>query len=221
MLFAAFLSFTGIILQTIPVVAISEDREPRKSAAWITADATVNGTEGKLWLALSGIELDQFEEIRSVDWDSNTCSVTIDQDACEKCRDASESSYSTALLSLITAVPQFLTDIQRSTPEGDLNCQKFFGIATGIIGFFGTITAITSYIQDCRDNLPDRFAGTDEEIDYDLDPALVCLTIATFLKVIDVIVHAMMPVPVRDHVSQGSEVSENVQVSEVKMKTGR
>jgi len=115
---------------------------------------------------------------------------------------------------------QYHKDLQRSTPEGDLNCQKFFGIVTGIIGFSTTIAAILSYTQDCRDNLPDRFLNTDEEIDYELGPALICLIIATFLKIIDLIVHVIMPVPIRGNL-KNSNASEEVQVNEVKIKLGK
>mmetsp|Transcript_15653 Transcript_15653/g.21958 ORF Transcript_15653/g.21958 Transcript_15653/m.21958 type:complete len:128 (+) Transcript_15653:574-957(+) len=88
-------------------------------------------------------------------------------------------------------------DIQRSTPRGDLNCQKFFGIATGTIGFFSTLYSIGTYLGSCRDNLPtENIAG--EDIEYGLGPALLCLIVATFLKVIDVIIHILVPVPLRN-----------------------
>jgi len=196
MITAAFLSFTALILQVIPVIGISEEEGPRREAAWIKANTKINGTETNLFFSLSGVMFDQGGTVTNIDWSAEACDQNIDPGACNDCKDASQASYSTAILSLITAVPQFLTDLQRSTEAGDLNCQKMFGIVTGIVGFITTLNSILIYLNSCRDSLPTTNADG-ENVEYVFGASIICLTLATFMKWIDVFVHIIMPVPKR------------------------
>ena len=85
-----------------------------------------------------------------------------------------------------------MTDFQRSTRKGDLNCQKFMALLTGIIGTITNLIALSSYADLCYTNLPESYNGVD--MDYRLGPAFNCLLVATILKPIDVIIHLLTPV---------------------------
>ena len=52
-----------------------------------------------------------------------------------------------------------MTDIQRSTRKGDLNCQKFMGVLTGILGTISGILSLKLYADGCFRNLPDTTAA--------------------------------------------------------------
>uniref|UniRef100_A0A6U3A1P7 Uncharacterized protein n=2 Tax=Lotharella globosa TaxID=91324 RepID=A0A6U3A1P7_9EUKA len=97
-------------------------------------------------------------------------------------------------MALITSIPQLTTDVQRSHPEGDLNCQKVFGVVTGILGFVTTLAAINTFVGDCQRNL----TSTDPNgghITYTFGPSLILLTLATFAKLLDVTIHLILPLP--------------------------
>ena len=85
-----------------------------------------------------------------------------------------------------------MTDFQRSTRKGDLNCQKFMAILTGIIGTITNLIALSTYSAECYTNLPDQFLGL--EMDYYLGPAFKCMLAATILKPVDVLIHLFTPV---------------------------
>lgn len=88
--------------------------------------------------------------------------------------------------------PTLMTDFQRSTRKGDLNCQKFMAIFTGILGTITNLTALSSYSAECYTNLPEEYFGL--QMTYHLGPAFNCMLVATILKPIDVLIHLLTPV---------------------------
>lgn len=95
-----------------------------------------------------------------------------------------------------------MTDFQRSTRKGDLNCQKFMAILTGIIGTITNLTALSAYASECYTNLPDEYAG--QSMSYHLGPAFNLMLIATILKPFDVLIHLFTPVvPPADEENKG------------------
>ena len=127
-------------------------------------------------------------------WNSASCDEigVIAKDYCLECKDSSDASVGVAIVSLITILPTITTDIQRSTVRGDMNCQKFMGIFTGVLGCVSTIAALSAYAGACFKNLPEEF--NTHTIEYKYGPGFVCLLFATILKVFDIICHVIMPV---------------------------
>jgi hypothetical protein len=64
---------------------------------------------------------------------------------------------------------------------------------TAVAGFFGTLFSLSSYVQGCSKELPDRSDGGDS-IDWVMGPGFICLLIATIIKPIDFFAHLIVPV---------------------------
>ena len=185
MLFAAFLSFFGCILQLIAVLSISTRDSTVKATAWTYGESNYF----QIWVGLSEVIYKQNGVTTSILWDEHNCVY----DYCHECKESCDSTYNAVIVSLVTSVPQLLTDIQRSTSRGDLNCQKVMGVVTGIIGTLSTLSSLSLYANGCLNNLPTT-DGLGNSIDYTYGPGFACLLLATLLKPIDVFVHLVTPV---------------------------
>eukprot|EP00470_Lotharella_oceanica_P001451 CAMPEP_0170173768 /NCGR_PEP_ID=MMETSP0040_2-20121228/7034_1 /TAXON_ID=641309 /ORGANISM="Lotharella oceanica, Strain CCMP622" /LENGTH=209 /DNA_ID=CAMNT_0010415099 /DNA_START=224 /DNA_END=853 /DNA_ORIENTATION=+ len=179
-----------------------------KSTAWVEAESP----DYHFWIGISGVvwESNTNSSVsRNTRWSDVNCDRTYDnrdnsdenEDDCNTCRRAALGSVTTVIMSLVTSIPQLMTDIQRSHPEGDLNCQKILGVVTGIMGFVTTLAAINTFVIDCRENLTTTDPNGNS-ITYKWGPSLVLLTLATFAKLLDVVVHLVLPVPSRDTVEK-------------------
>lgn len=186
MLFAAFVSFFAMILTLIAMLAISTKNQTVKDTAWTIG--TINGG-GEIWVGLSEVIFSVNGGEQSIKWKSQDCEF----DYCRDCKDACDSTYNAVIISLITCLPQLLTDIQRSTRRGDLNCQKVMGVVTGILGTLSSLSSLSAYADGCIHNLP-TYDATGASISYHFGPGFACLLLATLLKPIDVFVHLVTPV---------------------------
>ncbi|CAM9291643.1 unnamed protein product, partial [Ectocarpus fasciculatus] len=183
---ASFFSFLSIIFCIVAVCATSLEAETVKNTCW-----TYGETDNyKYYVGLEEIIItggpgdDQLE----LEWSDAQCPDSY----CEDCKDATASSVSTAIMSLVTCFPTLATDVQRSTRKGDLNCQKFMALLTGFIGTITTLSALSAYAEGCYKELPDTdFNGDD--ITWSLGPGFSMLMLATILKPIDVILHLLLP----------------------------
>ena len=186
MLFAASLSFLALILCIVAVCSLTYDKNQVKSTNWTYGESdTVEYFVG-LYEVVVLVDHGEDVEIR---WDDKDCT----DDYCQDCKNACNSAISTAIIALITCFPTLQTDLQRSTVKGDLNCQKFMGMFTGLMGAFSTLIALSTYADGCYRNLPDKDPIGSEIVWY-LGPGFVCLLVATLLKPIDFLIHLLMPV---------------------------
>lgn len=64
---------------------------------------------------------------------------------------------------------------------------------TAILGCVGTLFALSSYLNDCNRELPER-TGAGVSIDWGVGPGFVCLLVATIIKPIDFFAHMIVPV---------------------------
>lgn len=198
MLTAAALSMLSLILSIVPVVSVSKNNENVRTTSWTYG--SMNGG-GELFIGLQKIVLDgDGGYSQSSEWDDSSCDnfegVAGEASFCEDCKAACDNSIGTAVTNVLTSIPTVLTDLQRSTRKGDLNCQKNMAIITGLISFFTTIVALASYANGCYRNLPDQIFG--EDVTYEFGPGFVCLLVACLLKPIDIIVNILMPVHPHD-----------------------
>ena len=157
----------------------------------------------KIWVGLSEVIYEQSGVVTTLLWDEHDCIYEY----CHECKDACSSTYNAVIVSLVTSVPQLLTDIQRSTRRGDLNCQKVMGVVTGIIGTLSSLSSLSLYADGCLNNLPTIDASGDK-ISYTFGAGFACLLLATLLKPFDVLVHFVTPV-VRDN-EMDSSLNEKV-----------
>jgi len=114
-------------------------------------------------------------------------------------------TISTLIMSIVSCWPSILTDMQRSTQYGDINCQAFGGVASNLFGFLTSIGAVLGYSQGCYSALPTTVQVTSDgkplliEIEWRLGPGYICLLLATICKLFDALMHAMLPTPKPRH----------------------
>lgn len=194
MLTATFVTFACLILTTFALVAVSDFNSYVKTTCWTYGDVD-DGS--KIYIGLNQIVIEQpGMPDQSIVWGDSAChkfeQANGDQNFCEECRNECDGSVGVAIVSLITVLPTLTTDIKRSTRRGDMNCQKFMGILTGVLGFTTTLASLSAYAGGCYRNLPSTYNG--KNIDYSLGPGFICLLIATVLKIFDVVVNVCLPV---------------------------
>jgi hypothetical protein len=196
---ATVCSIVSLILSIVPVVSNSSSNEDVRTTSW-TYGKIDGGSE--VFVGLKMIVLDKENgNTQSAEWTDSQCDdfeTAADDDSsfCTDCKTACDNSVATTITNLISSVPTIVTDIQRSTRKGDLNCQKNMAIITGLISFFSTIAALSSYANGCYRHLPDTLFGRD--VEYELGPGFVCLLTAALLKPIDIMINVLMPVAPHD-----------------------
>lgn len=203
-MFWAFVSsFVGTVLLCIACASVSYNPGVVKNTPWALLTVDVDGADADLttYMGLRKYVTvcdgnDCAETQVSERWSTSDCDRADDDgfsDFCNDCKDASAGTVSTAIMSLITNIPQMTTDLQRSIVGGDVNCQKFMGMATGILGTITTLSAISEWKAGCYDSIPDHLDGSDVDISF--GAAFYCIVFATILKVFDTICHFLIPMP--------------------------
>mmetsp|Transcript_31548 Transcript_31548/g.94405 ORF Transcript_31548/g.94405 Transcript_31548/m.94405 type:complete len:268 (-) Transcript_31548:268-1071(-) len=178
----------------------------------------------------------------NMQFDGKKLSDYLNPEHCGECAAVSGSMVVSLFLSVITYLPTLFTDILRMYPNYDANCQKAFGF---IFAFFSLGMAINTwfkYRNNCVNSFYDGLvpqdaqglvlakAYADEAVSwYDFDwtegPGLICLLVATYLKIIDIVCHFLLPTPsiTRDHreqaeyekLAQKEETTEPAQAEQV------
>ena len=99
---------------------------------------------------------------------------------------------------------------------GDLNCQKLFGVSTGLYGFFSTLAALVDFrvacglsgglppwrtVETVRVAVAAAEGGGWREVEVVLTagPGYVLLVLAALLKAVDVLCHLFVPTPAARH----------------------
>ncbi|EDQ84786.1 uncharacterized protein MONBRDRAFT_12510 [Monosiga brevicollis MX1] len=200
-LVASLLSLIGLIFLCLACGAISNDKGTLEHLHWGRADAHLGPLEIETYMGLNSLLIKSNVNNLSGVYDYDSINCLYGQTTCEKCKDQAKASVTTIIMATVTQVPQLLTDIQRSTVGGDLNCQKFMGMATGIFGFVVTMIAIQTFNLECFEEIPSAILVNvnDETVVIEMDsaygPGFILLLVATVLKIADVIVHALLPTP--------------------------
>lgn len=120
-------------------------------------------------------------------WDDIDCSEGFFSNDCNNCADAAESTTSTAILGIITTIPSIMTNVQRSTRAGDLNCQKFMALFTGLLGGLSTLSTLATYADNC-------WNISSGETSH-MGPGFVLQMFGTILKFFDIFFHAFLQTP--------------------------
>lgn len=147
--------------------------------------------------------------------------VTSEPDfECNNCEEISRRIVPSLFLSMLSYIPNFSTDILRMYSNYDVNCQKFLASTFSWISLATAIYTWVNYRKGCFDSLkmePFAINQDFERVDIDSDDVFlivryrwsaglgqICLGIATFLKIIDILFNIMVRTPTitRDHLEQ-------------------
>jgi hypothetical protein len=188
---AAF-SFLAVIFSAVPVASASFNTTDIKNTCWTYGESD---DDDEIWIGLSKVVFSVNGRTETTGWGSADCeklSYTDDGSFCSDCQDSCLGAVSMVIMNLITAIPNIKGNIERSTRNGDRNCEKVFAVITSTIGFFSTLSAIAIYVDGCQNGLPTSINRTD--MTYHTGPGLACLAIATFLQPVNAIGNLLMPV---------------------------
>lgn len=140
---------------------------------------------------------------------------------CHGCADTSAGLVGTLIVSAITYLPSFFTDILRMYPNYDVNCQKAFASFVTLASMIMSIYTWVGYMESCFSvfydgvvpyNMqgeaisPEDFrAMSDVEkrlsilvrMDYEwkAGPGLICVVVATGLKLVDILCNMVLKTP--------------------------
>lgn len=143
----------------------------------------------------------------------------LDPEQCQSCADSSSGLITTLVMSVISVLPTITTDVLRMYPNYDVNCQKFFGTIISTISMLLSILTYYKYTNECfsvfyEGVVPyylNQTVATGEFFDdepivetyfgWTAGPGVICMFVATGLKIIDIIAMLMVPTPqiTRDH----------------------
>jgi hypothetical protein len=197
MLFAASMTFIATILSIVALTAVSTSADTVKNTNWTYGESDTT----KYWIGLEKFVVETNGEEMSKNWNHVNCGR---DSYCDSCYDACNTAYSFVIINLITCLPTLMTDLQRSTAQGDLNCQKFMGMLTGLVGFISNLSSLSAYANSCYNNLPSSDASG-EDIVFRLGPGFICILIATLLKPIDFFIHLLTPVADKEKLALDDE----------------
>jgi hypothetical protein len=203
MLVTAFLAALSTTLILVAVVAMSYDNETVKNTCW-TYGETDQGN--KIWVGLNEFVTEINGVEKSTGWRSTDC----EDGYCNDCKTVCLESISFAAMNLITSIPNIKGAIERSTVNGDRNCEKNFQLITGAVGFFTSLASLTVYADGCARNLPDELISG-HSIDYEFGPGFICLLIATLLLPFNFFANLLLPVPDKNETLKTSLVANDTE----------
>ena len=125
------------------------------------------------------------------------------QHACDACAATAAQTRSFIVSSCLTQLFQVVTDLQRLTRYGDVNCQKSFGTATSALGLLTGSLSLASFRYGCMSALPHSalFHGATfhpyvriRATNY-LESGFLLMLVGTMLKLFDVVAHLVVPTP--------------------------
>mmetsp|Transcript_1857 Transcript_1857/g.5281 ORF Transcript_1857/g.5281 Transcript_1857/m.5281 type:complete len:353 (-) Transcript_1857:405-1463(-) len=212
-LFAAGISFIAWICIILSALALSESDTLVQGFAWAKGSAEApDKFFATVYLGMRNrvVILDPippFElppdvpTIIDTNWWDDACSAYSINATCERCRDGMPTTSTMIITSILTQTIQIATDLQRSTPYGDVNCQKVMGIVTGLYGLFSGLLSLRSFADSCWNVQPDMFSIQnypeigDLHLDLGPGPGVILMFVATALKAVDVLLHLITPTP--------------------------
>jgi len=205
MMTMAVLSFLQLWVCVYAACALARDPAVLQNTYWAGATVKSTTTSKEVYKIFVGIERVAFKdladdslEIRT--WDE-TCAnsgngntESSENEFCHDCESAATPLTATVIATTISKVGQLMTDLQRSTRAGDVNCQKFIGVFTGFVSTILSLSAFQLFADSCwakRDAL--QVPG--HEITFHEGPGFIAMVIMTILAFPDGIMHLLTPVP--------------------------
>lgn len=162
-----------------------EDADALEALPWATLEAPGQ----TLYVGINAISLDG----NVTKWDDITCE-NDSTNYCKDCKDAATAIVPTAIISVITTIPQLLG--LRARMVADTNFNKFMSVSTTILGTVMTILALAPFADACFSSLPDSLTIGTDTISYDkaLGTSFILYVIACVLNIIIAMICLAAPV---------------------------
>ena len=157
------------------------------------------------------VGFDEFCNFPSQSFISHMDSVTTSgEQQCTACGEVSNSMVVTVIMSTITYLPSFFTDILRMYSNYDVNCQKAFATIFAGLTLLLSLNTLLTYNNACFTSFYEGFvpliaalevpddpseALFNIHFDWKMGPGLACLYAGTILKIVDIIANLMVPTP--------------------------
>lgn len=201
MYFALFVSLVGMIMLIVGALALSSNATTVYHTAWAVGigkkdvqyhNTTVSFDDTRISIGLNSVVIHKRKNDKVV-WNKKWKNVDCDtiqgsSSLCDQCKAQALGFQVPVIIGMVTQVLQIATDVQRSTVAGDVNCQKFMGIFTGVLGLTATLFALGSFRDACY-----RVEG--ELYEMAAGPGFILTAVATILKAVDVICHVALATP--------------------------
>lgn len=167
-------------------------------ASDVPENANVPVVEATLYMGVSSLVVDMGDDVDTMKW-SEACEpneVTNEPSMyCTDCKDAVTPIYTTAIMSTVAKLGQLLTDLQRSTQKGDVNCQKFMGMFTGFFATATTLAAFQTFSDACYKTIDDLDTKY-YEVTASPGPGYIVMLIMVIFGFVDGFGHCLFKVPV-------------------------
>jgi hypothetical protein len=157
MFIAFWASFISIILLIIPFCSLSYQDSTIMNTYWVkgvailskeTVGSTYTFSESTILTYYFGLRhvavtcdgptceyLEDSFQVESYNWEDCPDHESHD-DICTDCSKTSTATLLSAIFGLVTMLPQITTNLQRSQEQGDLHCQKWWGMFTSFLGIY-------------------------------------------------------------------------------------
>ena len=202
MLTCAVMSFIGWVLCIPPAWGVSTDKTATHDVPWAIAtpkNSDDDGSKSTMYIGLaSAVVYDKNDDfVDQFVFGKDDCGNDdgfgfggLKKSECNACANAASGLQASAIISVITQLTQLLTDLQRSTKRGDVNCQKFMGIFTGVLGLVMGIYSLAEFRRSCWGNVGYRHVDwkTNSGVDIETGPGAgwILTWFAVIFKLIDI-----------------------------------
>lgn len=183
-----------------------------KNSSWAYTDVSSYGT---VWAGLAGVHTeieftddngDKYSFTETHKW-SEACDDFNDQgfdydqekkDNCDSCASLATGMQTSTIGGILGRVGQLTTDFTRSRKDMDVNCQKVFGVVTGIFTSFMTLSSLSGFTDACITSMPGSFMGPNGDtisLSSTWGPGNIITALISFWAICDGILHLLVPVP--------------------------
>lgn len=200
MMCLSVLSVIQMVACVYACVGLARDAGSLQASYWAKATATEpEGFDLTLYIGVASVASESNGETDTFDW-SEACEEDSPMQAyCTECKDATSPIYTSAIMTTVAKMGQFLTDIQRSTARGDVNCQKFMGVFTGFVATATTLMAFQTFNDYCYKEIDGleltSTSGDSVKLSVTQGPGFLVMLVMVFLGLPDGIGHLLLRVP--------------------------
>jgi len=183
-----------------------------KSSSWAYTDV---GEYGTVWSGLTGVHTDiSFTDVNGTEvsitktekWsefcdnqDSTNFNYdTEEKDSCQNCATLATGLAASTVGGIMGRVGQFTTDFTRSRKDMDINCQKVFGVVTGIFTSLMTLYSLAGFTDACVTSMPSAYIGPNGNVinlSTTWGPGNIITALISFWAILDGVLHLLVPVP--------------------------
>jgi hypothetical protein len=216
-------NLVGFVLTLYSCLAISDNHDVLHLAAFssgVLSDPDFEDiTRVTLYLGLRAASVDlvrggptvvTFDEFCDLPTESLARYMDDSEETCGACHEVSTSMGLTVILSCVTFLPSFFTDVLRMYSNYDVNCQKGFATLFATVTLLLSLNTLIKYNRNCfaafyAGIVPfnEKFEAVEDattaayqvDFDWSMGPGLICLYVGTVLKAVDIACNIIVPSP--------------------------